>query len=133
MRVLIDTHTLLWFLSGDLRLTRHAYGVIANPANEVLLSVGSLWEIAIKASIGKLPLPEPFEDLLPAQLAEERIALVPIEMRHLAELRRLPFHHRDPFDRLIVAQARVEGVPVVTRDAAFEGYDIGVIWNASAA
>ncbi len=129
MRVLLDTHALLWFLSGDPRLNRHAYGLITDPANDMLLSVGSLWEIVIKASLGKLPLPEPFEEVIPAQLAAERIEVLPIEMRHLAALRRLPLHHRDPFDRLIIAQATAEGIPVVTDDAAFERYNIVVLWN----
>lgn len=129
MRVLLDTHTLLWFLAGDRRLNRHAHGLITNPANDVLLGVGSLWEIVIKASLGKLPLPEPFEELIPAQLEAERIAVLPIELRHLAALRRLPFHHRGPFDRLIIAQATAEGVPVISRDAVFEQYQIDVLWN----
>lgn len=129
MRVLLDTHALLWFLAEDPRLNRHAYGLITDPANDVLLSVGSLWEIVIKASLGKLPLPGPFEEVIPAQLSEERIAVLPIEIQHLAALRRLPFHHRDPFDRLIIAQATAEGIPVITQDAAFEHYDVEVIWN----
>lgn len=96
MRVLLDTHALLWFLSGDSRLSVHAHSVIAEPYNEVLLSVGSLWEITIKARLGKLTLDKPFEELIPAKLAAERIEVVPIEIQYLAALRQLPFHHRDP-------------------------------------
>ncbi len=129
MRALLDTHALLWFLSGDRRLSDRARSAIADPDNEALLSVGSRWEITIKASLGKITLDEPFEQLIPAKLAAERIEVLPIEMRYLAALRQLPFHHRDPFDRLIIAQAMTEGVPVITRDAAFEPYRIATLWN----
>ena len=129
MRVLLDTHALLWFLNDDRRLSRHAHGLIADPANDVLVSVGSLWETVIKASLGRLALAEPFEELIPAQLAAERIEVLPVEVRHLAELRRLPFHHRDPFDRLIIAQAMAEGVPVISRDGEFEPYPVTVLWD----
>ncbi len=129
MRVLLDTHALLWFLSGNSRMSDYARRVTADPDNEALLSAGSLWETTIKASLGKLTLDEPFEEVIPDKLAAERIEVLPIEMQYLAALRRLPFHHRDPFDRLIIAQALVEGVPVVTRDAVFESYGVEVIWN----
>lgn len=130
MRVLLDTHAFLWFVTDDQRLNRYAYSSITNPSNDVFLSAGSLWEIVIKTSLGKLPLAEPFEELIPAQLAAERIVVLPIEMPHLAELRRLPFHHRDPFDRLIIAQAIAEGMLVVSRDPAFAQYDVEVLWEA---
>ena len=129
MRVLLDTHALLWFLNDDRRLSRHAYGLITAPDTGVLISVASLWEIVIKASLGRLELAEPFGDLIPAQLAAERIEVLPIEIRHLAALRDLPLHHRDPFDRLIIAQAVSERVPVVSRDREFGTYPVTVLWN----
>jgi PIN domain nuclease of toxin-antitoxin system len=129
MRVLLDTHALLWFLSGDSRLSRHAFDLITDPGNDVLLSTGSLWEIVIKVSLGKLPLPGPFEEVIPAQLEAERIEMLPIEVPHLAALQRLPPYHRDPFDRLIIAQATAEGIPVVTDDPAFRRYDLVVLWD----
>lgn len=95
----------------------------------MLLSVGSPWEIVIKVGLGKLPLPGPSEEVIPAQSEAERIAVLPIDVPHLAALRRLPLHHRDPFDRLIIAQATAEGIPVVTDDPAFERYDVVVLWN----
>lgn len=84
----------------------------------------------IKASIGKLMLDEPFEELIPAKLAAERIEVLPIGVPHLAVLRRLPFHHKDPFDRLIIAQAKAEDLAIITRDAAFAHYDVDVLWEA---
>ena len=129
MRVLLDTHALLWFLNDDRRLSRHAHGLITDPVNDVLVSVGSLWEAVIKASLGRLELAEPFEELIPAQLAAERIDVLPVEIRHLAALRGLPFHHRDPFDRLIIAQAVAEEIPVVSRDGEFGPYPVTVLWD----
>ena len=129
MRVLLDTHALLWFLADDRRLSRHAHSVIADPSNDVLVSMASLWEITIKASLGKLTPDEPFEELISDQLQADRIAVLPIEVRHLAVLRRLPFHHKDPFDRLIVAQAIAESVPVVTADRAAPQYGVDVVWD----
>lgn len=133
MRVLLDTHALLWFLTDDPRLSRHAHALITDPANEVLVSVGSLWEIAIKASLGKLPLAAPFEELFPAQLEAEWIGVLPVSMAHLSVLTALTFHHRDPFDRLIIAQAKAEGLPVISRDGAFRDYPIEVVWSGETA
>lgn len=129
MRVLLDTHTLLWFLTDDDRLSRYAHGVITDSASDVLVSTGSLWEIAIKASLGKLSLAAPFDQLFPAQLEAERIGVLPVELAHLAALASLPFHHRDPFDRLIISQALAEGVPVISRDTAFTSYACDVVWE----
>ena len=129
MRVLIDTHALLWFLNNSPRLSRRARSLIIEPRNEVLVSVGSLWKVVIKASLGRLELEEPFEELIPAQLDAERIEVLPIELRHLAALGGLPFHHRDPFDRLIIAQAVAEGIPVVSRDREFDPYPVEVLWG----
>ncbi|MEM1041821.1 MAG: type II toxin-antitoxin system VapC family toxin [Bacteroidota bacterium] len=129
MRVLIDTHVLLWFLTDPDRLSRTAYGLITTPENEVLLSVGSLWEIAIKLNVGKLTLEGLFEEVIPSQLVEERIEVLPTAMDHLAVFEKLPLYHRDPFDRLLVAQAMAEGMPIVTRDAAFDRYAVEVLWE----
>ena len=90
---------------------------------------GKPLEIVIKSSLGKLPLPGPFEEVIPAQLEAERIEVLPIDVSHLGRLRRLPFHHRDPFDRLIIAQAMAEDVPLITHDATFSQYEVHVIWD----
>ena len=112
--VLLDTHTYLWFIAGDERLSARGRQIIADPAAELRLSVASLWEIAIKYSLGKLPLARPFAEMFPEPLERDRIGLL---------------HHRDPFDRLIVATALEEGLPVLSRDAAFSGYPVEVIWD----
>ena len=129
MRVLLDTHTLLWFLTDDARLGRRALALISSDDNEVLVSVASLWEIAIKHALGKLPLDRPFAETFPAQLVTNKIDLLPISTAHLARLVDLPHRHRDPFDRLIVAQALVEGVPLLTRDGALARYGVETVWS----
>ena len=130
MRLLLDTHTLLWFLADDPRLSRHADAAIKAPGTDVLVSIASLWEITIKAGLGKLTVDEPFEDTIADRLADERIDVLPVEIRHLAALRQLPHHHRDPFDRLLVAQALAEQIPIVTADRAIAPYGVGVLWDA---
>ncbi len=99
-----------------------------DPESDLILSVAGLWEIAIKTSLGKLTLSRPFGELLPHELAENGIEVLRIRLDHLTLLPTLPFHHRDPFDRLILAQAMVEDVPVLTRDSAFSSYAAQVLW-----
>ena len=130
MRLLLDTHAFLWFIGADDRLSDHARALILDPLNDRLLSVASLWEMAIKASLGRLDLALPFPELVERQVRGNAMRVLPVEPRHLDGVRRLPFHHKDPFDRLIIAQAQAEGVPVVTRDAAFESYDVTTTWTA---
>ena len=128
MRALLDTSCFLWFLAGSEKLIINARNFIINPNNEIFLSVASLWKIAIKVSIGKLELLQPFEELIPAQLQNNGIGLVAIELRHLSTLIELPFHHRDPFDRLIISQGVTEGLPVISSDNVFRQYNVDVIW-----
>jgi PIN domain nuclease of toxin-antitoxin system len=128
MKLLLDTHTLLWFLAGSPQLSAAALTAINDPANERWLSPISLLEIAIKVRINKLRLTAPFGVLFPAQLTSNRIRLWPIEAPHCAALTTLPLHHRDPFDRLLIAQALVEGVPVVGVDSIFDQYGITRLW-----
>src|ERR1700704_3050184 len=119
MRLLLDTHAFLWFIMGSANLSANARSLIENPANERLLSVASLWEIAIKTSLGKLTLSVPFDQLVPAQLQLNGIDLLNIKVDHLSSLVTLPFHHHDPFDRLIIAQGLVEKLPIISLDSAF--------------
>lgn len=125
---LLDTHTFLWFINEDSQLSEKARALIEDLSDPPVLSVASLWEIAIKVSTGKLNLIQPFEILIPLQMSEYRIGRLDISIFHLAEVARLPFHHRDPFDRLLIAQARVERMPIVSRDTAFDTYDIERLW-----
>ena len=123
MKYLLDTHTLLWFLKGD-----KARQLIDNPHNEKCLSIVSLWEITVKVSLGKLVLNKPFEKLFPEQLYFNRIEILDITVDSLIKLTTLPFHHRDPFDRLIIAQALVEELPIIGADTVFDAYAINREW-----
>ena len=128
MRLLLDTHTLLWFLANDARLSRTAKTAIEDTANERWLSPISLLEIAIKVRNGKLPLPAPFAVMFPADLLTADIHLMPLETDHIEPLTTLPPHYKVPFDRLIAATALVEGLTVVSADAAFDAYGVIRLW-----
>ena len=128
MRLLLDTHTFLWFIMGDPKLSEKARALIEDTRNERLLSIASLWEMAIKHSVGKLSLGQPFEVLIPQQLERNSIEILPITVAHLTVVATLPFHHRDPFDRLLIAQAAVERLSVLTVDSAFDAYAVERLW-----
>jgi PIN domain nuclease of toxin-antitoxin system len=128
MKLLLDTHALLWFLMGDARFSPLALAALNDPANQRWLSPISLLEIAVKLSIGKLSLTVPFGAMFPAQLHSNRIQLLPIEAQHAAAVAVMPLHHRDPFDRLLVAQALTEGMDLLSADAAFDAYGVRRIW-----
>jgi PIN domain nuclease of toxin-antitoxin system len=128
MRVLLDTHSFLWWVGGSLRLTPRATDVISKPDTEVLVSVASAWEIAIKASIGRLDLEEPAEQYVPARLRRHGFAALPVELAHALRAGALPRHHGDPFDRLLIAQAQVEDLPIISADPLIGLYDVEVIW-----
>lgn len=128
MNLLLDAHAFLWFIMGSANLSATARALIEDPANERMLSVASLWEMAIKVSLGKLTLSAPFDDLIPEQLNLNGIGLLNITIDHVSLIATLPFHHRDPFDRLLLAQAITEKMPVVSLDAAFDNYGITRLW-----
>lgn len=128
MRALLDTNVFLWFISGSDRLSVNARNYITDFQNELILSMASLWEIAIKTSLNKLELLHPFDQLIPSQLEENAVEVLPIDLNHLSNVISLPFHHRDPFDRLIIAQCITENLPVITCDAAFQKYPVNMIW-----
>ncbi len=127
MRALLDTCTFLWFISGSNRMSDAAKALIANFNNELFFSTASLWEIAIKTSLGKLELFQPFQ-FIPDQLHKNEIGLLTIHPNHLSVLIDLPFHHRDPFDRLIIAQGIKSGLPIITNDNMFSNYDVDILW-----
>ena len=127
MRLLLDTHTFLWFIDDNPRLSSKAKSLLESD-NDLLFSTASLWEIAIKSSIGKLSLPQPFGPFVSQQLRINAIDILQIETSHLHVVSTLPLQHRDPFDRLLVAQAIVEQLPIVSADGEFEGYSIQRLW-----
>lgn len=128
MNLLLDTQALLWFLLDDPRLIGKARESILTADRLIFVSPASLWEIAIKISLGKYSLPEPFAAFWDQQLLINGFTLLPISVSHAAKVAILPFHHRDPFDRLIIAQSLVEEIPVVSSDEMFDRYGLERIW-----
>ena len=128
MRALIDTHAFLWWDLDDERLSQGAAGLIRDGGTQVLVSAGSIWEVAIKATKGRLNLPMDLEAYVTDRLRRYRWTLVPIDERHAVRAATLPRLHDDPFDRVLVAQAQIENVPIVTADAAITRYDVETIW-----
>jgi PIN domain nuclease of toxin-antitoxin system len=128
MKLILDTHAFLWFIMGSSRLSKKARELMENSNNERLLSIASLWEMAIKVSLGKLTLAAPFEVLIPQQLKLNGIELLNIKMEHTATVAMLPFYHRDPFDRLLIAQCMVERLPLLSADESMDNYPIKRIW-----
>lgn len=118
MRIQLDTHLLLWWLDGDRRLSKAVASLIGDPANAVYVSAVSLWEIRLKESLGKLKLPKDFE----AKLADESFESLPLTAEHTRLIARLPWYHRDPFDRMLIAQAQAEGLVFLTADATLAPY-----------
>lgn len=128
MRILLDTHAFIWFFRGDLKLSVTARGLIENMDNQVLLSKASVWEMAIKQSIGKLSFGVPFKAVLVEQLKQNKIEILDITLDHIEVVASLPLHHRDPFDRLIIAQGMVENIPIVSADDVFNAYAVHRVW-----
>jgi PIN domain nuclease of toxin-antitoxin system len=122
-RLLVDTHAVLWWLTDDPALSPSAREALADPGNEPLVSTASVWEIAITRSFGKLTAP----DDLPDRIVEQGFSWLPVSAAHAWQVRNLPAHHRDPFNRLLAAQALVERVPVVT-DSHFADYGVEILW-----
>ena len=127
MRVLLDTHAFLWFVGGDRRLGVNARRALERPDAEPLLSLASVWELALKLSLKRLTLPEPLDQYLASKL-KTNLCLLPLELSHIVAVERLPFHHQDPFDRALIAQALAERLPIATRDRTFRKYGVEVLW-----
>jgi PIN domain nuclease of toxin-antitoxin system len=127
MKAILDTHAFLWALAGDARMSRLARDTFAGPAG-LSLSIASIWEILIKVQSGKLNFPRPAGPYVLRKLVENGIEALPISIDHLLALERLPMHHRDPFDRILIAQSMEEDWPIITADPMFKRYPIQVIW-----
>lgn len=128
MKFLIDTHAFLWFLQKPEFLPPHVLTAIEEAGEDAFVSMVSLWEISIKASLNKLKLPAPYETLFPSSVTDSGLSLLPIEVPHLGAVGKLPHHHRDPFDRLLIAQAQVEGLTLISIDSHFPAYDVPLLW-----
>ncbi len=128
MKALLDTHTWLWWLTDPERLGSEAQRMIADPGNDILFSIASTWEIAVKYSLGKLALPSSPDTLIPSELQKDGFTTLNVEHRHALRVAVLEHHHGDPFDRLLIAQAQCEGVPVLTCDPKFEPYGVDLVW-----
>lgn len=124
MKLLLDTHIFLWFISGDTKLSAEAQASITNPDNDVYLSVASVWEAIVKNQLGKLPLPQAPETYLPQQRQNHNIASLGIDEETIGFLPKLPSLHRDPFDRIIICQALQHGLTIVTVDTAITAYPV---------
>ena len=127
MKAILDTHAFLWALAGDERMSRHARDIFAG-STDLSLSIASVWEILIKVQSGKLSFPRPAGPYVLSRMAENRIKRLPISIDHLLALEHLPMHHRDPFDRMLIAQSMEEDWPIITADPMFKRYPIRVIW-----
>ena len=128
MRFLLDTHTFIWFVTDSPRLSTTAKVLIEDESNEKWLSVANVWEIAIKQSIGKLTLDAPLQLFVEQQMQQNSMDLLSVQIQHLAVVATLPLHHRDPFDRLLIAQSLVEQVAIVGGDSVFDAYSIQRFW-----
>lgn len=126
---LLDTHAFLWFLYDDPRLSTAAATQIEDEAVKKVLSVASLWEIVIKSQLGKLSLGMELETFFENHVVSRDLELLDIDLRHLLAYDKLPLIHRDPFDRLLIAQARVLGLPIVTSDPVFSQYEVQIVWD----
>ena len=128
MRVLVDTHTFLWALLQDHRLSARAKQILISREHELYFSLVSLWEIAVKMKIGKLNTVGSSVTYIRDEMAEYGMELLPIRYEHILELERLPLHHSEPFDRLLIAQAVAESLPILTHDEKFPLYPVKLIW-----
>lgn len=128
MRALLDTHVFLWWITNSGELSKKVREFIADGRNELYLSAASGWEIAIKAQLGRIDFVGDSEKLIPEHMALNAIRGLPVHMSHTLHVYHLPNLHRDPFDRLLIAQARLEEIPIITRDPAISQYEVDIIW-----
>lgn len=127
MRLLLDTHIFLWFVMAPNNLSAAALAAIQRTDNQIYLSLVSAWEMSIKSGLGKLTLTQPIEPFVRDQAQRNQFEILPITLGHIAAVERLPLHHRDPFDRLLIAQSMTEGLPIISADHIFSQYPITLI------
>lgn len=128
MRYLLDTHAFLWWIVDDLRLSSRTRAIIQDPSNEIWFSAASAWEIAIKAQLGRISFEDDLVAFIPQQVAANGFKNLPVHCEHALRVSRLPLLHRDPFDRILVAQALTERMPLLTDDQIVASYDVEVVW-----
>jgi PIN domain nuclease of toxin-antitoxin system len=128
MTLLLDTHTFIWWVNEPEKLSPKALALLADGNNKLLLSVASVWELQIKLKLGKLKFNVPLGELVENQRRTNGVQILPVELEHVLALDALPAHHKDPFDRILVAQANVEGASLVSRDPLFSGYPVKLLW-----
>lgn len=126
-KYLLDTHTLIWFLEGDSQISPLAKSLVLDTDNQLFVSMASLWEMAIKTSIGKLTLTQPLEEII-KRLPLEFMELLPIEVPHILAIQNLPFHHKDPFDRILIAQTITENIEIISIETIFDQYGVKRCW-----
>ena len=129
MRALLDSHALIWAADNPARMSAPAMQVLQNPSNEILISTATIWEIAIKVSLGKLTLSLSYRQWMDRAIADLNLVLLPITLDHAECQSNLPFHHRDPFDRLLADQAIAENIPLISDDGSFDPYGVNRVWN----
>jgi len=127
VNLLLDTHVFLWFVAGDQRLSANARRAMEAADAELFLSAASIWEMAIKSSLGRLTLPLPLDEYIAEKLTQG-FRVLPVDWAHTAAVEKMPFHHRDPFDRLLIAQATAEDLPLVSADPELRAYKVKLIW-----
>jgi len=128
MKLLLDTHVFIWWDSDPAKLSKKALALCSDPGNTLFLSVASAWEMQIKMQLGKMKLAFPLQDIIREQQKDNGLQIIPVELAHVLALQSLPAHHKDPFDRLLIAQARAESAVLVSKDKTFSKYQIDLAW-----
>ncbi len=128
MKILLDTCAFLWWMTSPERVPRRLLDRLRDPSNDVLLSAATGWEISVKRTLGRLELPTPVAAFVARAAAEHALEILPISMTHAIRSGTLPLHHRDPFDRLLIAQAEIERMPIATSDPVYRTYGVRVLW-----
>ena len=128
MKYLLDTHSLIWFFAGHPNLSNKVREIMEDDNHQKLISLVSVWEMGIKQSKGKFNLSLPLEDYINNNIKLEDFDLLPIKLNHVSLITSLPFHHNDPFDRLLIAQSIIENIPILSKDIAFDAYDVNRLW-----